>query len=231
MSLIDKIFTDYPFYGSRRIRYELGQTHHILIARDHVRRLLRIMGIEAIYPKSKPNTSEPHSGHRTYPYLLKGLAINRPNQIWGTDITYVKLENGWAYLIAFIDWFSRYVVAWELSPTLEIDFCLTALERALKIATPEISNSDQGSHFTSTQFLAPLLQKNVQISMDGRGRCMDNIFTERLWRTVKYENIFLKSYRTIGEATTGLNDYLQFYNTKRPHQSLDYLTPSNVYFH
>lgn len=231
MSLIDKIFTDYPFYGSRRIRYELGQTYHLSIARDHVRRLLRIMGIEAIYPKSKPNTSEPHPQHRTYPYLLRGLSINRPNQIWGADITYVKLENGWAYLIAFIDWFSRYVIAWELSPTLEINFCLTALERALKTAVPEISNSDQGSHFTSTQFLEPLLQKNVQISMDGRGRCMDNIFTERLWRTVKYENIFLKSYRTIGEATAGLNDYFQFYNTRRPHQSLDYRTPSTVYFH
>ncbi|MFA6919346.1 MAG: IS3 family transposase [Patescibacteria group bacterium] len=230
MSLIDKIFTDYPFYGSRRIRYELSQTYQKLIARDHVRRLLRVMGIETIYPKSKPNTSEPHPNHRTYPYLLKGLSIIRPNQIWGTDITYVKLENGWAYLVAFIDWFSRYVVAWELSPTLEIDFCLTALERALKTATPEISNSDQGSHFTSEQFLEPLLQQNVRISMDGRGRCMDNIFTERLWRTVKYENIFLKSYQTIGEANLGLTEYFQFYNTKRPHQSLDYRTPSTVYF-
>ena len=229
MSLIDKIYTDYPFYGSRRIRYELGQTYKILIARDHVRRLFQVMGIEAIYPKSKPNTSEPHPNHRTYPYLLKGLPIIRPNQIWGTDITYVKLENGWAYLVAFIDWFSRYVVAWELSPTLEIGFCLTALERALKIATPGISNSDQGSHFTSTQFLELLLQKNVQISMDGRGRCMDNIFTERLWRTVKYENIFLKSYRTIGEANLGLTEYFQFYNTKRPHQALNYRTPAELY--
>lgn len=231
MSLIDKIYTDCPFYGSRRIRYELGQTYQILIARDHVRRLLRVMGIEAIYPKSKPNTSEPHPSHRTYPYLLKGLSIIRPNQIWGTDITYVKLENNWAYLVAFIDWFSRYVVAWELSPTLEIEFCLTALEQALKISTPEINNSDQGSHFTSEQFLEPLLQKNVKISMDGRGRCMDNIFTERLWRTVKYENIFLKSYQTIDEANLGLTEYFQFYNTKRPHQSLNYRTPSTVYFH
>lgn len=231
MSLIDKIFTDYPFYGSRRIRYELGQTYQILIARDHVRRLLRIMGIEAIYPKSKPNTSLANEQHRKYPYLLKDLPIIRPNQVWGTDITYIKLETSWCYLIAFIDWFSRYVISWELSPTLEIPFCLTALERALKTAAPEISNTDQGSHFTSEQFLNPLLNKNVKISMDGRGRCMDNIFTERLWRTVKYENVFLKSYRTIGEATVGLNDYFQFYNTKRPHQSLDYQIPTAVYFY
>ena len=231
MSLIDKIFTDYPFYGSRRIRYELGQTYQILIARDHVRRLLRIMGIEAIYPKAKPNTSQANEQHRKYPYLLRGLPIVRSNQVWGTDITYIKLETGWCYLVAFIDWFSRYVISWELSPTLEIPFCLTALERALKTAVPEISNTDQGSHFTSEKFLEPLLCKNVKISMDGRGRCMDNIFTERLWRTVKYENVFLKSYRTISEAAVGLNEYFQFYNTKRPHQSLDYRTPTAVYFH
>ena len=231
MVLIDKIYTDYPFYGSRRIRYELGQTYQMLIARDHVRRLLRIMGIEAIYPKSKPNTSLANEQHRKYPYLLKGIPILRPNQVWGTDITYIKLENGWCYLIAFIDWFSRYVISWELSPTLEIPFCLTALERALKLAIPEISNTDQGSHFTSEQFLLLLLNKNVKISMDGRGRCMDNIFTERLWRTVKYENVFLNSYRTIDEAASGLSDYFQFYNVKRPHQSLEYQTPSAVYFH
>ena len=230
MSFIDKIYTDYPFYGSRRIRYELKTTYQITIARDHIRRLLRIMGLEAIYPKPKSNTSESHLNHRVYPYRLKGLRIIRPNQIWGTDITYVKLETGWAYLVAFIDWYSRYVISWELSPTLEIDFCLTALASALKVATPEISNSDQGSHFTSTQFLEPLLQKDIRISMDGRGRCMDNIFTERLWRTLKYENIFLKSYRTIDEAHVGLTDYMKFYNTKRPHQSLDYRTPAAIYF-
>lgn len=231
MTLIDKIYTDYPFYGSRRIRYELRTEHHIAIARDHIRRLLRIMGLEAIYPKAKPNTSEPNQYHHKYPYLLKGLAIIRPNQVWGTDITYVKLETGWCYLIAFIDWFSRYVVSWELSPTLEIPFCLSAQERALQIAIPEISNSDQGSHFTSEQFLQPFLKQNVRISMDGRGRCMDNIFTERLWRTVKYENVFLKSYRTIGDAHRGLTEYFQFYNTKRPHQSLDERTPATLYWH
>lgn len=229
MSLIDKIFTDYPFYGSRRIRYELDQTYKILIARNHVQRLLRLMGIEAIYPKTKPNTSQPNQQHQKYPYLLKGLSIIRPNQVWGTDITYVKLETGWAYLIAFIDWFSRYVVSWELSPTLEIEFCLTARDQALQTATPEMSNSDQGSHFTSEQFLAPFIAKKIQISMDGRGRCMDNIFTERLWRSVKYENIFLKSYRNLAEAHTGLTEYFQFYNHKRPHQSLDYRTPNELY--
>lgn len=229
MGLIDKIYTDCPFYGSRRIRYELRQTHQTTIARDHVRRLLRIMGIEAIYPRRTPHTSRANIQHRKYPYLLKNLPIIRANQVWGTDITYIRLETGWAYLVAFIDWFSRYVVSWELSQTLEIPFCLSALDRALATATPEISNSDQGSHFTSEQFLEPLLNKNVRISMDGRGRCMDNIFTERLWRTVKYENVFLKSYRTITEAHTGLTDYFQFYNTKRPHQSLEYKTPAEVY--
>lgn len=231
MADIDKIYTDCPFYGSRRIRYELGKNHSLTVARDHVRRLLRIMGIEAIYPKYKPNTSQPNQQHYKYPYLLKDLPIIRPNQVWGTDITYIKLENGWCYLVAFMDWFSRYVISWELSPTLEIQFCLTALERALKITTPEINNSDQGSHFTSEQFLRPLLNRQVKISMDGRGRCMDNIFTERLWRTVKYENVFLKSYRTTNEAAVGLNDYFQFYNMKRPHQSLNYQTPAEVYFH
>jgi putative transposase len=231
MALIDKIYTDCPFYGSRRIRYDLGKIYAQTVARDHVRRLLRIMGIEAIYPKSKPNTSQPNQQHYKYPYLLKGLPIIRPNQVWGTDITYIKLESGWCYLVAFMDWFSRYVISWELSPTLEIQFCLTALERALQITTPEISNSDQGSHFTSEQFLKPLLNRQVKISMDGRGRCMDNIFTERLWRTVKYENVFLKSYRTTNEATNGINDYFHFYNMKRPHQSLNYQTPAEVYFH
>lgn len=229
MGLIDKIYTDYPFYGSRRIRYELREAYETAIARDHVRRLLRIMGIEAIYPKAKPNTSLPDQAHRKYPYLLKGLRIIRSNQVWGTDITYIKLEHGWCYLIVFMDWFSRYVVSWELSPTLEIAFCITALERALKISVPEISNSDQGSHFTSEQFLQPLLNKQVRISMDGRGRCMDNIFTERLWRTVKYENVYLKSYHDIGEARAGLSGYFQFYNAKRPHQSLDNRTPQQIY--
>jgi len=229
MNHIDKIFTDYPFYGSRRIKYELQKAYEITIARNHVQRLLRLMGIEAIYPKTKPNTSQANQQHKKYPYLLKDLPIIRPNQVWGTDITYIKLETRWCYLIAFIDWYSRYVISWELSDTLAIDFCLTALKQELNTATPEISNTDQGSHFTSKQFTTPLLEKNVQISMDGRGRCMDNIFTERLWRTVKYENIFLKSYRNFAEAEPGLAEYFQFYNHKRPHQSLDYRTPAELY--
>jgi len=228
MGFIDKIYTDYPFYGSRRIRYELAQTYEIAVARDHVRRLMRLMGLEAIYPKIHRG-SEPNKQHQKYPYLLKNLSITTPNQVWGTDITYIKLEHGWAYLVAFIDWFSRYVVSWELSSTLDIGFCLSALDRALETAVPEISNSDQGSHFTSEQFLAPLKAKNVNISMDGRGRCMDNIFTERLWRTVKYENVFLKSYRTVNEANLGLTEYFHFYNTRRPHQSLNNRTPATMY--
>ncbi|MBI2437108.1 MAG: IS3 family transposase [Candidatus Magasanikbacteria bacterium] len=230
MGFIDKIYTDYPFYGSRRIRYELNSTYDSGIGRDHIRRLMRIMGIEAIYPRTKPNTSAPNQQHQKYPYLLKGLPIIRPNQVWGTDITYVKLERGFAYLIAFIDWFSRYVISWELSETLEIDFCLIALETALSTAIPEISNTDQGSHFTSDQFLNPLRTNGVKISMDGRGRCMDNIFTERLWRTLKYENIFLKSYKNMYEAKPGISEYFQFYNTKRPHQALGYKTPADIYF-
>jgi len=229
MSFIDKIYTDYPFYGSRRIHYELNEKYNILIARNHIRRLLRIMGLKAIYPRFKPNTSLANEQHLKYSYLLKNVLIVRPNQVWGTDITYIKLETGWCYLIAFIDWFSRYVISWELSPTLEIPFCLTALERALTIAIPEINNSDQGSHFTSEQFLKLLLDKNVKISMDGKGRCLDNILTERLWRTVKYENVYLKSYKTIDEARNGLNEYFQFYNNQRPHQSLNYQTPKKVY--
>ena len=231
MNTIDEIYTEYPFYGSRKITWVLRTNYHHQINRKKVQRLMRLMGLEAIYPRRKPNTSLSHPQHRKYPYLLQNLAIIRPNQVWGTDITYIKLETGWAYLVAFIDWFSRYVISWELSHTLEIAFCLTARDRALQVATPEISNSDQGSHFTSEQFLSPLLHNNVRISMDGRGRCMDNIFTERLWRTVKYENVYLKSYRTIAEANAGLTDYFQFYNTERPHQSLEYQTPESVYRH
>lgn len=165
-----------------------------------------------------------------YPYLLRNVPIVRPNQVWGTDITYIRLKHGFAYLIAFLDWYSRYVISWELSPTLEIDFCLRAQKNALSVATPEISNSDQGSHFTSEQFINPFKEKNVQISMDGRGRCMDNIFTERLWRTVKYEDVYTHDYETMKDARTGLQKYFTFYNTDRVHQSLNYATPENVYF-
>ena len=230
MNAIDEIYTARPFYGSRRMRYDLRDEHGITIGRHHIRRLMRIMGLEAVYPKKRMNTSIPDNSHRKYPYLLSGVVPSYPNQIWGTDITYVRLEQGWAYLTALMDWFSRYVLAWELSPTLETQFCLTALQRALAIGTPTFHNSDQGVQFTDKTYTSVLEDRRIHISMDGRGRCMDNIFTERLWRTVKYENIFLKSYRTIDEAREGLIDYVQFYNTKRRHQSLSYQTPAQVFF-
>ena len=228
MDCIDAIYTACPFYGSRRMKPVLRREYGIEIGRDHIRRLMRLMGIEAIYPK--PKTSIPNEQHTKYPYLLRGITAAYPNHIWGTDITYVRLEEGWAYLVALIDWFSRYVLAWELSTSLETDFCITALSRALTIATPEIHNSDQGVQFTSEKYINILKENGIRISMDGRGRCMDNIFTERLWRNVKYENIYLKSYRLMAEARTGLGEYFELYNNERPHQSLGYRTPAEVYF-
>ena len=230
MNLIDLVYTEFPYFGSRRITEMLEREHNKIVNRKHTQRLMREMGIEAIYPKSKFSLSDSNSTHKKYPYLLRNLTINRPNQVWGTDITYVKLNQGFAYLVAIMDWFSRYVVAWELSNCLEIDFVLDNLKKALKLATPEIENSDQGSHFTSLQYTGLLEQNNVQISMDGRGRCMDNIFTERLWRSVKYEDIYIKSYNDPQEARLGLTDYFGKYNNRRPHQKLNYLTPAEVYF-
>lgn len=230
MNLVDKIFTDCPFYGSRKITEELKLTHHEQINRKRVQRLMREMGLEAIYPKSKKGLSDPAPEHKKYPYLLKNLPIVRPNQVWGTDVTYIRLKDGFCYLIALLDWFSRYVVAWRLSETLEINFCLANLQRALQLTVPEIHNSDQGSQFTSPQYTGILLGKNIHISMDGRGRCLDNVFTERLWRTVKYENIYIRDYQNIHEARPGLSEYFDFYNHRRRHQSLDYRTPAQLYF-
>lgn len=226
---IDEIFTKYPFYGSRKMKGALVDDYAIRIGRHQSRRLMRLMGLEAIYPRKKPQTSISEPSHRKYPYLLRGLPIARPNQVWGTDITYIRLEEGWAYLVAIIDWYSRYVIAWEVSRTLESDFCIAALNSALQKGSPEIFNSDQGVQFTSNDFTKILSDREIKISMDGRGRCMDNIFTERLWRTVKYENVYLKSYRNIEEAKAGLSEYFQFYNHKRRHQSLNYQTPADVY--
>lgn len=228
MNALDEIFTACPFYGSRRMKVELGRTHEIHICRDHVRRLMAEMGLEAIYPK-KQKGSDPNDAHKKYPYLLKNLPITHPNQVWGTDITYVRLAKGFCYLVALIDWYSRYVITWQLSDTLHVDFCLENLNRALTQATPVIHNSDQGSHFTSPAYTDILTKGGIQISMDGRGRCMDNIFTERLWRTVKYEDVYIKSYTTVDDARKGLNAYFPFYNKKRPHQSLNYQTPEEVY--
>lgn len=189
---------------------------------------MEFMGIEAIYPK--PNLSKSNNQNQKYPYLLKNLTIDHPNQVWGTDITYVKLDHGFAYLVAIMDWHSRYVVAWDICSSLEIDFVLRNLRKALSIAIPEFHNSDQGSHFTSPQYTAILQAHPIQISMDGRGRCMDNIFTERLWRSVKYENIYIKSYGNLEEARAGLTEYFNLYNNDRPHSSLDDHTPAEVYF-
>lgn len=226
---IDRIYTDCPFYGSRRMRIELAREHQVFMGRDHVRRLMAEMGIEAIFPKRKRGLSDPDPLHRKYPYLLSGLAIIRPNQVWGSDITYIKLERGFAYLVAILDWFSRYVVAWRLSPTLETTFCIDALRDAFQIGIPDIWNTDQGVQFTSRDLTDLVLANNVKVSMDGRGRCMDNIFTERLWRTVKYEHVYLRSYQSIDEARIGIGSYLDFYNNKRIHSSLNYATPSMIY--
>ncbi len=230
MNAIDEIFTKYPFYGHRRIRAEL-RDYDIAIGRKRTISLMKAMGLEAVYPKKKWHLSDPDNDARKYSYLLSGLPIIRSNQVWGTDITYVKLLRGFAYLVAIIDWFSRYVISWELSETLEMEFCLNNLKRALEINTPVIHNSDQGRHFTSAKYTGLLESKEtIKISMDGRGRCMDNIFTERLWRTVKYENVYLNEYRDFSEANQGLSEYFKFYNERRKHQSLDYRTPAQIYF-
>jgi putative transposase len=192
MNLIDEIYTAHPFYGNRKIRAELNLTHHLPIGRDHTRTLMKILGLQAIYPKAKLDLSQPNQEHKIYPYLLRGVKIFKPNQVWSTDITYIRLVNGWAYLTAVIDWYSRYVISWRLANTLEIEFCLDCLNEALAVSKnkPDIFNNDQGSHFTSKKFTDILTNKKIQISMDGRGRCLDNIFVERLWRTVKQENIY-----------------------------------------
>jgi len=230
MNLIDEIYTDNPTYGKRTIAYLIRRDHKIPVGKQHVRMLMIKMGITAIYPKKKRDLSQPDKQHKIYPYLLRGLLIVRPNQVWSTDITYIKLERGFCYLVAIIDWYSRYVVAWELSNTLDIDFCLRTQERAYALATPEIFNSDQGSHFTSPKFTAASIEKGVKISMDGRGRCLDNIFIERLWRTVKQQDVYIRHYESVAECRTGLTKFFNSYNTYRPHQSLNNLTPAEIYF-
>lgn len=228
MNLIDEIYTDYPFYGSRNIRDEIRDRTELIVNRKPIQRLMRIMGLQAIYPKKR--LSSPDKQHKTYPYLLRNLIIAKPNQVWSTDVTYIKLERGFVYLVALMDWFSRYVLNWKLSSNLESDFCVQNLKEAINERIPEIHNSDQGSQFTSQNYTDTLKEKEIKISMDGRGRYLDNIFVERLWRTVKYENVYLNSYADIYEAQTGLNDYFDFYNYKRRHMSLNRQTPAQVYF-
>jgi len=224
---IDEIYTQYPFYGSRRITVELCENRHLPVARETVQRYMREMGITAIYPGL--NLSRHNPEHKVYPYLLRNVTAACPNHVWGIDITYIRLRGGWLYLVAVIDWFSRYVVSWELDQTLEMPFVVTTVERALAQATPVIWNSDQGSHFTSPQYTQLLLQAGVQISMDGKGRASDNVFTERLWRSVKYEDVYLKDYANPKEARRSLTAYFDFYDHRRPHQALAYRTPASVY--
>jgi putative transposase len=226
MQLIDEIYTEAPFYGSRKIKAALARQGYE-VGRERVQKLMRRMGIEAIYPKPRGSRRNPE--HRIYPYLLRGVKIIRPNHVWATDITYIRLVRGWMYLVAIVDWFSRYVVSWAVSTTLDVAFCLDALERALHTGKPEIFNSDQGSQFTSTAFTGLLKEAGIRISMDGRGRVFDNIFTERFWRSVKYENVYINDYQGVLEGKQGLGRYMDFYNHKRIHQALDYQTPAEVH--
>jgi len=227
MRLIDEQFTKRPFYGVPRMTASLRMMGYGVNPK-RVRRLMRVMGLEAIYPK--PRLSANGSDHKVYPYLLKGVTVDRPDQAWATDITYVRLTHGFVYLTAIIDWYSRYVVSWELSTTLDTGFCLEALRKALRISKPEIFNTDQGPQFTSVDFTDLLENAGIKVSMDGRGRVYDNIFVERLWRSVKYEEVYLHDYRTVPAARIHLSDYFEFYNNERPHETLGYRTPHEVYF-
>ena len=228
MNRIDEIYIKYPFYGEPKITAQLKR-EGILVNHKRVERLMRVMNIQAIFPKK--NFSKPNSKHDVYPYLLKKVNVNHPNQVWGTDITYVRANKIWFYLVAILDWYSRYVVNWKLSSSLNANFCIDNLKTALKNALPEIHNSDQGTQFTAKEYLNILKQHDsIRISMDSKGRCFDNIFTERLWRTVKYEEVYLKEYGSFIEAEQSLNNYFKMYNTERLHQSLNYKTPAEIYY-
>ncbi len=226
MRLIDEEFLRHPFYGSRKIIPHLKEKGFI-VNKKRVLRLMRLMGISPIYPK--PNLSKAGKGHKIYPYLLRDLQIERPDQVWSTDITYIPMRGGFVYLTAVIDWFSRYVLAFELSNTLDTTFCIRALQSALMISQPEIFNTDQGSQFTSLDFTAVLKERDIAISMDGKGRAIDNVFIERLWRSLKYEMIYLKDFISVSQLYDELTSYFHFYNTERFHQALDYCRPAEVY--
>lgn len=231
MRRLDEQYTETPFYGVRRMTAWLA-TQGQVVNPKRVRRLLRQMGLEAIYPG--PRTSRTAAGHRIYPYLLRGVPITARNQVWSTDITYVRIRRGFCYLVAIIDWFSRYVLAWEVSTSLDVGFCLVALDRALAAPSncglPTIFNTDQGAQFTSGDFTSRLLAQAIAISMDGRGRALDNIFVERLWRSVKQEEVYIRDYQTVAEAVRSLGRYFEFYNHRRVHQALEYQTPAAVYW-
>ena len=228
MRRIDELHLDYPFAGSRMLR-DLLRGEGFTIGREHVATMMKRMGIEAIY--RRPNTSKPAPGHKIYPYLLRSVAVERPNQAWAMDITYIPMARGFVYLTAVVDWFSRRVLSWRVSITMEVAFCLEAVEEALsRYARPEIFNTDQGSQFTSAVFTGVLLDNAIAISMDGKGAWRDNVFVERLWRSVKYEEVYLRAYDSVGEARASIGRYLDFYNRKRPHSSLDARTPDRAYF-
>ena len=227
MRRIDELHLEYPFHGSRRMAMVLRDDGWV-VNRKRAQRLMRLMGLEAIY--QKPNTSRPHPDHKVYPYLLRGLTIDRSNQVWCADITYIPMAKGFVYLVAVMDWFSRRVLAWRLSITMETDFCVDALREATeRHGRPEIFNTDQGVQFTSASFLDELSGQGVRISMDGKGRFLDNIFIERLWRSLKYEEVYIKAYGSVAEARQGIRAWLKFYNEKRPHQTLGYRTPRAVH--
>lgn len=228
MNMIDEQYTETPFYGWRRMTTHLRRDKKQAVNGKRVRRLMRLMGLQAIFPGPKAKTSADE--HKFYPYLLRNVPILRQNQVWSTDITYIRMTTGFMYLTAVIDWYSRYVLAWQLSNTLDNTFCLVALEQALAQAKPEIFNTDQGVQFTAHNFTGRLKRDNIQISMDGRGRALDNVFVERLWRSVKYEHVYLYEHSTVVDLHAGLSDYFDFYNHRRFHQSLDDRTPAEVYF-
>jgi putative transposase len=228
MNFIDEQYTETPFYGWRRMTVYLRRVKEQQVNGKRVRRLMRLMGLQAIYPQPRKNKQA--TEHKIYPYLLRNLDIIRPNQVWSTDITYIRMSHSFMYLTAIIDWYSRYVLAWQLSNSLDNHFCLVALEQALAQAKPDIFNTDQGVQFTADSFTHRLLHSNIDISMDGRGRALDNIFVERLWRSVKYENIYLNDYATVSDLHTGLSYYFDFYNHRRFHQHLNDLTPAEVHF-
>jgi len=228
MRRLDELHLNYPFAGSRMLRGLLWQ-QGLEVGRRHIKTLMRRMGVEAIY--RKPNTSKPAPGHKIYPYLLRDMAVTRPNQVWAMDITYIPMARGFIYLAAVVDWFTRRVISWRLSITLETNFCIEALEEALsKNEKPEIFNTDQGSQFTSEAFTGLLRKNGIAISMDGKGRWRDNVFVERVWKSIKYEEVYLHAYETVTEARTSIGKYLEFYNSVRPHSSLDGFTPDQVYF-
>jgi len=228
MRRLDELYMEHPFLGSRRMAEKIGRQLNCDINRKRMQRLMRLMGIQAIYPK--PNLSKADADHKIYPYLLRNVAAKHPNHVWSCDITYVPLEGGFAYLVAVIDWYSRLVLSWRLSNTMTTDFCIEALEAALSLGKPLIFNTDQGSQFTCNDFTKILIDSGIAVSMDGKGRALDNIFIERLWRSVKYEDIYIRGYQRMPDANAGLARYFDFYNVERPHQSLDYLTPKEVHY-